>query len=471
MSRPRKNSYPLVVEVEGVEITATLRRQRGRAGNWQVRWKLHGVPDERSTKTPDFEEAKRVGRRIICGEEVIVDGRRRSVGMTVAEFERIQTDYHARNARPEAGQRSLKDFRGIWKSFLRVCPVNFIQEVDERMALRYLRTLQGMSHIENRRCRKKSAKRLAVLTIHKHLRTLSGAWNRIREGHPHRVGGLHQHQLVQTNPWLAIRNNIPQAPLKDTDPIQFNLVDNDLGRFLDQFKDRPVGELFILTSLWCWGRITEMARMEHSWLQGDYIVIPRTKAKRGRGKVARIPPAIRERLESIRDPDSPYVFARWVEDVRRCSVAPERVQPFDPHRMVNQMEKLIDKVASTIGRPEITHHSLRRTAMELGEEAELRSAEVTSAQKLQTTVGNKRRNYTKQYGKKAYTMSDGVYANLTTALHDYPALATRLGCEPLAILAEREAEGLLRRLTAIQRQRLARLLLEDDAEGDSHGVA
>lgn len=471
MSPARKTAIPLEVDLDGTEVTASLRPPRSAKDNYRVRWRVGAVTHEKSTGVNLLAEAKRVARQIIRGEPIDSPPATIQVGLSVVDFERIQMEHHARNARPEAGQRSLKDFRGIWKSFLRVCPVNFIQEVDERMALRYLRSLQGMSHIENRRCRKKSAKRLAVLTIHKHLRTLSGAWNRVREGHPHRIGGLHQHQLVQINPWLAIRNNTPQAPLKDTDPVQFELVDNDLGRFLDQFKDRPVGELFILTSLWCWGRITEMARMEHSWLQGDYIVIPKSKAKRGRGKVCRVPPAIRERLESIRDPDSPYVFARWVEDVRRCSVEPKRVQPFDPRRMVNQLEKLIDKVASTIGRPEITHHSLRRTAMELGEEAELRMTERTSAEKLQTSVGNKRRNYTKQYGKKAFTMADGLYANLTTALHDYPALATRLGCEPLATLAEREAEALMQKLTPLQRQRFARLLLGGKAEGDSQGVA
>ena len=214
-----------------------------------------------------------------------------------------------------------------------------------------------------------------------------------------------------------------------------------------------------------------MAKMEHGWIQGDYVVIPNSRAKRGRGKVARLPPEIRERLEAVRDPDSNYVFARWVEDVRRHAKRPTRVLPFTPDRMVEQMEGLIPNFANAIGRPEITHHSLRRTAMELGEEAELRMAEKTSAEKLQTTVGNKRRNYTKGLGKKAFTFADGLYANLTTALNDYPALATRLGCEPLAMLAEREAEALLGRLTPIQRQRLAKRLLGGEADGEGHGVA
>jgi hypothetical protein len=109
--------------------------------------------------------------------------------------------------------------------------------------------------------------------------------------------------------------------------------------------------------------------------------------------------------------------------------------------------------------------------MELGEEAELRLAETTSAELLQTTVGNKRNNYTKRLGKKARTFADGLYSNLTTALHDYPALATRLGCEPLAMLAERAAEKHMQMLTPLQRQRLLKRFMEGDAEGESHGVA
>ena len=109
--------------------------------------------------------------------------------------------------------------------------------------------------------------------------------------------------------------------------------------------------------------------------------------------------------------------------------------------------------------------------MELGEWAEVRQAEKTSADNLQTTVGNKRRNYTTRLGKKAFALADGLYANLTTALQSFPALATRLGCEPLATLAEREAEALMDRLTPIQRQRLARRLMDGNAEGEGQGIA
>jgi integrase len=469
MTRNRVNAIPLVVDVDGVEVPASLRRQRGKAGNWEVRWKLHGRLIERSTRTNSLDEAKRIARHIIRGDEPAT--LKATGGMIVKDFEKIQLDYHRRNARPEAGESTFREFLGIWRSFLRICPVKTIQEVTEHVALKYLRRLEGMSNTENRGCKKKSSEKLSVKTIQKHIRTLAGAWNLIREGHHARVGGLHQHQLVQSNPWQAIRNNIPQPPLDDGDPVQFELEDNDLGRFLDQFKDRPIGELFIITSLWCWGRIKEMTRMEWSWIQEEYVVIPKSKAKKGRGKVARLPPDIRERLKSIRDPKSPYVFARWVEDVRRCAVRPTRIRQFDPTRMVGQLEKLISGFAEGIGRPDISHHALRRTAMELAEEAELRQAEKTSAEKLQTTIGNKRRNYTKKLGRKAFTLADGIYENLTVAFHDYPILAKRLGCEPLEMLEERKAEEYMLRLTPLGRQRVLKKTLDGDAAGEDQGVA
>jgi hypothetical protein len=259
--------------------------------------------------------------------------------------------------------------------------------------------------------------------------------------------------------------------LDDEDPVQFELVDNDLGRFLDQFKTRPVGELFIITSLWCWGRINEMTRMEWSWIHDEYVVIPKSKAKGGRGKVAKLPPVILERLRASRDPKSPYVFSRWVEDVRANARRPTRVKSFVPSRMRTQMEKIIPVFAAASGRPEISHHALRRTAMELGEEAELRQAEMTSAEMLQTTVINKRRYYTKKLGDKAYTFADGIYRNLTVALHDFPSLSKRLGCEPVESLAEREAEKHLRMLSPLGRQRVAKKMLDGDAAGNEPGVA
>ena len=181
MSRSRMNAIPLVVDVDGVEVKASLRRQRRKGGVFNVRWRMHGSVHEKSTQTDSVEEAKRVARRIIRGEDLPASPAAQA-GLTVSEFEQIQRDYHARNARTEAGDSTFREFMGIWKSFLRVCPVRMIPEVTEQVALRYLRHLQGMSRLDNRRCKKTSSKKLSAATITKHIRHLSVAWNRIRSG-------------------------------------------------------------------------------------------------------------------------------------------------------------------------------------------------------------------------------------------------------------------------------------------------
>jgi len=139
--------------------------------------------------------------------------------------------------------------------------------------------------------------------------------------------------------------------------------------------------------------------------------------------------------------------------------------------MVERLEKYIKKAAEAIGRPKMTHHALRRTAMQLSDEGEIRDKERASAGKLQTTVGNKRRNDIKRQGKKAIAKADGLYANLTVCLQDYPALADRLCCEPLEVVKESEVEALVRQLSPVQRRRLQKKLLEDGSESEGQGAA
>jgi hypothetical protein len=94
-----------------------------------------------------------------------------------------------------------------------------------------------------------------------------------------------------------------------------------------------------------------------------------------------------------------------------------------------------------------------------------------AAEKLQTTVGNKSRNYIKRKGKKAIAKADGLYEILTVALQDYPDLADRLGCEPFEMKKESEVEALIRQLSPIQRRRLQKKLMEDGDDGEGQGVA
>jgi integrase len=470
MSRPRKSAIPLVVDVNGVEVPAVLRPPRTAGASYKVRWKMHGVSRERTTGTQSLDTAKRIARQIIRGEEP-AEVRRRGDGMTVAEFEAIQKKHYGLADSDSAGMKSWKAFHGVWASFLKVCPIKVIQEVTESDALDYLERLKTADRNMNHNYKKsRSAKLMSIGTIRKHIRTLAGAWNRIRDGHPEQVAGLAKSKRATENPWEAVHNNAPKLKRKG-DPVQFRLDNGDLVQFLDTFQSRPIAELFVIASLWCTGRIEEMASMEWAWFTDDYIVIPDTIAKRGKGKVVRIPSAIRERLESFRVEGSPYVFAGFAGEVERSLKSCHTVKDFSPSRMLWRMQKLIKQGAEAIGRPEITHHALRRTGHELTNEGELRDKRKASASKLQTTVSNMTRNYLAKVGKKERLLADGLYENMTVALQDYPVLAGRLGCEPVENAVEREMEEMMTRLTPIQRRRLQKRLAEGGDAGEGQGVA
>jgi len=112
MTRRRVESRTLTCDHNGVNVKAVLRRQRVGARNWQVRWQENnGKWDERSTSTNELLEAEVRGREIIRGEGNS-SPRFAKQGMPIASFVVIQKNYHARNARPEAGESTLQDFMG-----------------------------------------------------------------------------------------------------------------------------------------------------------------------------------------------------------------------------------------------------------------------------------------------------------------------------------------------------------------------
>lgn len=471
MSRPRTKSIQITVEVNGVEIPANLRRQRGRAGNWEVRWKMNGVADERSTGTPVEAEAKRVARQIIRGEEV-VDGRRQHGVMSVAEFERIQKQHFALADRESAGEKTWSSFLGVWRSFLRACPIKTIQEVTEAVALDYVTVLGSSNKNRNHNYKKStSSKTMSLGNVRKHIRTLAGAWNRIRAGHPKVKAGIVAAKRVTENPWEAVGNNVKKLPNRKKVSVQFCKERGELLKFLDTFQGRPIAELFVITSLWISGRFEETTFLEWSWFMEGCIVIPPEIAKRGYSRAYKIPDQIHERLMQFKVAGNDYVFAGFADEVARMLSSRRTVMPFSPKRMQWRMHRLIKRGAKLIGRPEITHHALRRTAMEWTNEGELLERRKASATKLQTTVGNMVKNYLGPLGPKEKLAAEGMYENMTLALQDHSAVAMRLGCDPVEITVEREMDALMKKLTPIQRRRFQKRLGDSGDEGEGQGVA
>ena len=259
---------------------------------------------------------------------------------------------------------------------------------------------------------------------------LGAAWNRVRRGHPKSKKSVSDAEKCSGNPWEAIRSELPQTP--ETDPIQLNLERGELQKLLAALDGRPVAQLLVMASLWAAGRLEEMTLSQWDWIDGEgYLDIPDEVAKWKKGRVVRLPPGILARLKKCRVEGSPYIFAGFTEELRRLSPRHSgRIREFHPGTY-DLICKHIVKAAKQARLVDISHHALRRTAMELSDQGHEMRASEESARNLGTTEENKNRWYVrKSHGTAFYKRADGLYESISRALANlYPAAAAVLEVE------------------------------------------
>jgi len=412
MSRPRTNSHPLAVDVDGIVIPAHLRPPEGGRGSWHVRWKIGGRWETRATGEAIRFEAERVARNIVRGRPVDCPP---EAMLSFDRFVQVQEKHYALKADRRKAAKTLTKFKTVWEDFKRFNDgvlrgrVHAIQQVTEEVALGYLEWLK--------------ARDAAAHGIHSKFAVLRAAWNRIRRKHPKSKKTIAESEKVDGNPWEAILGELPERPAKD--PVQLDLASGDLQRLLTAFDGRPVAQLFLIVSLWSAGRLEEMTLAEWDWVNAEgYIDIPDDTAKRGKGRVVRIPRRILQRLKAHRVDGSPYVFAGFIEEYRRVSKRHgDRLKDYNPGTY-DLICKHVVRAAKKVGLDGISHHALRRTAMELSDQGEELKATDESSKNLGTTTKNKEGFYVrKTHGRTFYLRADRLYTGLSLALLHYPAVA------------------------------------------------
>lgn len=235
--------------------------------------------------------------------------------------------------------------------------------------------------------------------------------------------------MVSINPWEAIRLNMPELP--DSEPIQLDLASGDFQTLHGAFVDRPVAQLVLIVFLWVAGRLEELSLAEWDWVAGDeYIDIPDSIATWGKGRVVKIPPSVMSALKSQRLEGSPDIFAGFPPEYRWLSKRhAKRILPYNPGTY-DLIYKHIASKAVQVGLEDVTHHALRRTAMELSDQGEELSATERSSRNLGTTTKNKEGFYGRKFhGRTAYFRADSLYAGLSQALSHYPEVARLVGVE------------------------------------------
>lgn len=467
MSRPRgENCIPLAVDIDGIEIPAHLVPPGSGRACYYVRWKIGGrwIP-ARTTGHTILHEAKRAAAEMIRGKPRPKES---SPLTPLSRCLQIQRDYWRTNGSTESSPTdSHLKFETVWRNFELFLedrawcptPVTVVQHVTDKVAADYLRWLLEVRDA-------------AAWGVHSKYGVLRAAWNRIRTGSPNRWGGLDAHEYVEANPWDNVRSNLP--PVEEKEPVQLDIRGGAFNRLHDHFYDRPVLQSFLLTSLWAGGRLNEMIAIEWSWLvkEQGFIDIPNRKAKWGTGRVFRIPLRLVERLANQAIAGSPYVFAGVVDEWRRISKRhAHRILDFDPDRTGDSMGKHISKAASKLECGGVTHHSIRRTSMELNEMEELRQATRRSAAGFNTSVDSMTGFYlTKFHPQRYYATADRLYQNMLFALSHLPKVADIMMVEEIQTprasidymadqwsrLSEVERREVLRRVEAGEQERTKR---------------
>ena len=418
MSRPKTNSIPVVVELNGILIQAQLRPPGGGRGCWHVRWKIGGRWVTRATGKKIRYEAEQTARDIVRGKPIASPT---ETALAFERFEGVQKKHYALKADQRKAAKTLSKFASVWADFRlflneRHCGrTQVIQQVTEQVAMEYLEWLKQ--------------KDAAAYGIKSKIAVLSAAWNRVRRGHPKSKKTISDSEKLDGNPWESIRGELPQLPR--IDPVQVDLAKGELQKLHDAFDGRPVAQLFIKASVWAAGRLEEMTLAKWDWIDDQgYVDIPDDVAKWGKGRVIRLPLSIVAQLEAYRVSGSPYLFAGFTEEYRqRSNRHAGRIREYNPGTY-DLICKHIVKAAKATGLRGVSHHALRRTAMELSDQGELLNATDESSKNLGTTTKNKESFYVrKSHGRTFYLRADALYAGLSQALLHYPAVANLMEVE------------------------------------------
>lgn len=412
MSRRPTNSIPLAVDIDGVSIPAQLRPPGLRRGCWHVRWKINGRWVTRATGETLRCEAERVGREIVRGKLVQAPP---AATLSFDRFMEVQEKHYAQRADKRKAEKTRRKFETVWTDLKKFIAeelhgrIHVIQQVTDQVALGYLNWLKKQD--------------AAAYGIHSKFASLRAAWNRVRRDHPRTKKTITESEKVDRNPWEAVWGELPELPKRD--PVQLDLAGDDFQKLIGAFQDRPVAQLFLIVSLWVAGRLEEMTLAQWDWVdEQGYIDIPDDIAKWGKGRVLRVPPKIMERLKTLRVTGSPYLFAGFIEEYRQISKRHgKRVKDYNPGTY-DLICKHIVKAAKRIGLKDVSHHALRRTAMELSDQGEEIKATDESSRNLGTTTKSKEGFYVrKSHGRTFYVRADRLYSGLSLALLHYPAVA------------------------------------------------
>jgi len=320
----------------------------------------------------------------------------RNAGLSWSEFRAIQVTHFGMRANEKKSGRTLEAGNCSLRMFLALVNPESPGDVTPDMVGRF----QIL-------CREKG---YSPATVHKALTHLSSGFNRCCASSGRRCirGVVDDSKLLGSNPFMHVRWIEPRVSVKR----QFGVDDIKNLMSWPKIGKIPSSRLFIQVSLWSAGRIEEMTEIKPEWLDGCYLTIPDSVAKWGKGRCVRFPESIAAQLaKGWRS--FPEELRQHHRSVGKSNLAVQ-VMDFEPRRFQYRMQRIIRDWAYRNNVRGLSHHSLRRTALQWSREQQIRKSEAgyAEASNVNLSVGNT--HYTVEPRR---LLADIVYANISHELY------------------------------------------------------
>jgi hypothetical protein len=429
----------ITVAVNGKTILVRMFPPEGSRQSWYASWK--GLPNRLSTRRRDLADAVKVVTAMLTGTKVSAMSRLTDAELIEVQRKHFKTREVGRK-KPGSCKASLDEVLSAISAFQvnsDVSPISMATPTDcERFMHKALTLPRNW-----RQPHSKITDPLSPFTVYKWLGALQGAFQRANRnaGRTCIRSVVPDDRLLESNPWNEFTwIEKPKAEVR-------HFTDEELLDFLRYLRTAwptvTCGEAMLTVFLWSWARRKEVAGLTwdslrlvdnecHIYMEGKWRV----------EKWFRIPKPVYEELLAFRT-SSPFVFAKWADQVREHHIArgrpdiAKKVRDYSPENAGRWFYERITDWSEGEG----TVHMLRKTTMRYARagqdlnEALASDASVTTAVMLG--------HYAPDYDPNMRASSNRMFRRIRDGLG--PTVARAFGYEesPTEALEQRLREATL----------------------------
>lgn len=438
--KPKKEKKTITVVVNGRTISVTMFPPNGREKSWHAYWK--GLPTRRSTYQTDYDEAVKAVEDMLRN-----NGRRgtlRDAVLSDEEFDEIQRQHYLRKQDPDKRKRSEKSLTVCMEAITAFRQITYLKPITiatpddcarfQRDALnlpkdwrvKYADTERSRRHRE----RRGPVTKLSPNTVVRWSVALQAAFERAnRNGGKKCVRGVvPEEKLLTENPWKQFNW------IEGRDPEIRQFDERELTALLDHFETEwsevTVATAAVKMFFWSYARRLEIAGLQWSSLRtvGPEIHFD-IVGKWGVRKWFRIPEGLFQELSALKS-DSPFVFSRYNEQVRRHHengprpwTAKRVLEKFDPVNFGDWLYNRISEWSKSLPNGSACVHVFRKTSLQYARRGEDVNQIVAADAAVTTSV--MMTNYVREEDDELRQKSNRTFRRIAKSLS--PEVACRFG--------------------------------------------